>query len=92
MKKCLKNILLARIMIKKEWSNYNPVHIDFGRSQRRNLVDALKGKNCLVVTTKRGRSQILNDKFLCKLEKSSKLTWIDTVQSNPNLFILKKIF
>lgn len=77
-------------MIKKEWNHYNPVKIYFGRSERKNLIRVLKGKKCLVVTTKRGRYQILNDKFLSKLEKSSNLTWMDTVQSNPSFFYLKE--
>ena len=76
-------------MAKSNWGHYNPVNIYFGRSERKRILDALDGKHCLIITTVRGRNQILNDEILSKLEKLSHLTWLETVKSNPDILYLK---
>lgn len=73
------------------WRFHNPVVVYFGRSERKQIIERLIGKRCLVVTTARGRIQFNADDILCNLEKSSSLTWLDCVRSNPDLNDLKKI-
>ena len=70
------------------WKFYNPVEIFVGSKCREQLLDRLEHK-VLIVTTKRGRAQILSDEILSKLSKKS-ILWIDSVVENPSLQYLQE--
>ncbi len=74
---------------KNVWGFYNPVRLTVGRGCRMRLVEELDGKSVLIVTTKRGRCQFLNDPLLSKLVLCSQLIWIDSVVENPELVDLQ---
>uniref|UniRef100_UPI0040479B62 phosphonoacetaldehyde reductase n=1 Tax=Polynucleobacter sp. TaxID=2029855 RepID=UPI0040479B62 len=70
------------------WKFYNPVEIFVGSKCREQLLNRLEHK-ILIVTTKRGRAQILSDEILSKLSKKS-ILWIDSVVENPSLQYLQE--
>lgn len=77
------------ININATWKFYNPVRLTIGRNCREALVQELSGKALLVVTTKRGRNQLLDDCILSRLVKGSRVHWIDSITSNPSLIDLQ---
>jgi phosphonate metabolism-associated iron-containing alcohol dehydrogenase len=65
------------------WNFYNPVHVHFGAGSRSALIPILSGQRVLVVSTKRGRTQFINDPQLGALQAD--LTWVDSVTTNPGV-------
>ena len=72
----------------KYWQYFNPVEILFGNGCRRLLIQNIKQKKLLIITSKRGRQQIQDDEMLCEILKDNYL--IDSVTSNPELDFIKK--
>lgn len=72
-----------------QWRFYNPVRIFVGRGCRAELMEQVQGKNLLLVTSQRGRLQLLADPLLGDLAKKCKLHWVDTVTENPALIELQ---
>ncbi len=70
---------------KKKWRIHNPVQILLGRGSRYALLEAIKNKDVLIVCSKRGRNEILNDPLLESLSVSKSITWLDEVKSNPTI-------
>lgn len=75
--------------INATWKFHNPVRLTIGRDCREALVQELFGKAILIVTTKRGRNQLLDDHTLSQLMKDSRVRWVDTVTENPSLIDLQ---
>jgi len=71
--------------MKEQWGFYNPVHVHYGRGVRKVLVDQLTNQSCLIVTSIRGRQQMLVDPILKPFVESSNIQWVDTVNSNPGI-------
>jgi phosphonate metabolism-associated iron-containing alcohol dehydrogenase len=67
------------------WQFHNPVSIFAGRGCRGELLNQIKRKRALVVTSQRGRRQIENDRILATLVKQCPLDWIDSISENPSL-------
>lgn len=67
---------------------HNPVRLHVGRGCRNALL-ALAPKKLLVVTTQRGRSQLVADSVLGALVKDVQVQWVDNVTENPNLAYLQ---
>lgn len=78
-----------RFIAQAPWAFYNPVKLNVGRGCRRRLVEQLRGKTILVVTTQRGRRQFSEDSILSELITSSQVVWVDTVTENPGLSMLQ---
>jgi phosphonate metabolism-associated iron-containing alcohol dehydrogenase len=72
------------------WSFHNPVRVRCGRDCRSGLADTLRDTRLLIVTTKRGRRQLVEDRLLAGLLQHNGITWLDTVQSNPDLLWLEE--
>jgi len=72
------------------WSFHNPVRVRCGRDCRSGLADALRDTRLLIVTTKRGRRQLVEDRLLAGLLQHNRITWLDTVQPNPDLLWLEE--
>ncbi|GLR63057.1 phosphonoacetaldehyde reductase [Marinospirillum insulare] len=68
-----------------QWQFYNPVKTFAGRGSRVQLVDQLKDKKLLIVTSLRGKAQFLEDTILAKVAENNRVTWLDTVKENPGL-------
>lgn len=68
-----------------QWQFYNPVKIFSGRGSRIQLIDLLKDKKLLIVTTVRGKTQFLDDAILAQVVNSNTVTWLTTVKENPGL-------
>lgn len=75
----------AKCEVTNQWQFYNPVKIFAGRGSRVQLVDQLKDKKLLIVTSLRGKAQFLEDTLLTKVVGSNSITWLDTVKENPGL-------
>lgn len=73
------------IEVLNQWQFYNPVKIFAGRGSRAQLVNQLKDKALLIVTTARGKVQFSEDTILTNVVKSNSITWIDSVKENPGL-------
>lgn len=73
------------------WSYHNPVSIHFGMNARKKLVESVQNKNCLVVTTKRGRESFENDSELNALIKNNQITWADSISPNPDITQLQAL-
>ena len=67
------------------WEFGNPVKITFGRGCRRSLSARIEGQSVLVVTTRRGRSQLRDDACLQALERDKNVVWADEVRENPDI-------
>ncbi len=67
------------------WQFHNPVQINFGRGCRAKLVEELQGKSLLIVSTKRGQMQFLNDPILGLLSKRCELHWVNSIVENPGV-------
>lgn len=68
------------------WTFYNPVQLNVGRGCRQALVDRLGGgQTLLVVTTQRGRRQLVEDAVLGALVTQNTIHWVDSVRENPGL-------
>jgi alcohol dehydrogenase len=78
-----------RYIAHASWAFYNPVKLNVGRGCRSRLVEKLRGKTILVVTTQRGRRQFSEDSVLSELITASKIEWVDTVTENPGLLMLQ---
>jgi alcohol dehydrogenase len=64
----------------------NPVKVFFGKGCRVSLIDLVKHKNCLFVTSKNGKKRIVQDRVLKEtLSVANSVIWLDDVRSNPNL-------
>lgn len=62
----------------------NPVKVYFGRGCRVSLIDHVRDKNCLVVTSQNGKLRVGEDQILSKIFSLSKnISWIDDIKSNP---------
>ena len=70
---------------------YNPVIIEFGRGTRHELSKDLSDSTNLVVTSKRGRKQIIDDPILKSFASNKNNIWIDNIQSNPDINFLQNI-
>lgn len=68
-----------------QWGFYNPVRLSVGRGCRAELLAQVQGKRLLLVTSKRGREQLLSDPVLGILPNDCKLHWVDTITTNPAL-------
>ena len=73
------------IEVLNQWQFYNPVEIFAGCGSRAHLVNQLKDKTLLIVTTERGKVQFLEDRILTNVVKNNHITWIDSVKENPGL-------
>lgn len=71
------------------WSFHNPVRIRFGRGVRAELTKELSGCRCLIVTTKRGRRQLMEDGCLGEFARREEHVWVDSVTENPGLHQLQ---
>lgn len=71
------------------WEYHNPVRLNIGRNCRQKLVQELFGKALLVVTTKRGRNQLLNDPYLGDMVNNARVQWISNITENPSLIDLQ---
>lgn len=67
------------------WEFANPVKIAFGRGCRRSLAARIEGQSVLVVTTRRGRSQLKDDTYLQALGRDKNVVWADEVRENPDV-------
>ena len=67
------------------WSYFNPVNVHFGRGIREKIFDQIKTKKVLVVCSKRGKSQFLEDKIFRDIINISDITWIDSASNNPGI-------
>ena len=67
------------------WEFGNPVKIAFGRGCRKGLSGRIEGQSVLVVTTRRGRSQLKEDACLQALERDKNVVWADEVRENPDI-------
>jgi phosphonate metabolism-associated iron-containing alcohol dehydrogenase len=72
------------------WSFHNPVRVRFGRGSRGGLADTLRDSCLLIVATKRGHRQFAADPVLAGLLERNSVTWVDTVQPNPDLHWLEE--
>lgn len=72
------------------WSFHNPVKVVLGRGCRQQLLAHLQHMTILVVTTKRGRQQLSQDKWLGQLNQNNHLIWVDTVKENPDVIDLQQ--
>lgn len=70
------------------WSHHNPVKVIFGEGCRSSLIDHVKNKKSLIITTSRGKKQLLNDPILSDILRNNYL--IDSVTSNPALDLIQK--
>jgi alcohol dehydrogenase len=70
---------------------HNPVDIFFGRGTRQKLINDLSDKLNLVVTSQRGRRQMIDDPILKSFALNKKNIWIDNIQTNPDLNFLQNI-
>ncbi len=68
----------------EHWSYYNPVNLHFGAKSRAGLKKLVANKNILIVCSRRGRHQFENDPEL-DVDTAATITWIDSVQNNPDL-------
>lgn len=82
--------LLPVPTVSSVWMFHNPVRIRFGRGCRSWLADELTGCRLLVVTTQRGRQQLVTDVLLARLIETSDVIWIDRVRENPGVNDLQK--
>lgn len=76
--------------VEMRWDFHNPVKIFLGRGCRQRILGQLQNKVVLVVTTKRGRQQLNQDKWLGELSKNDRNIWVDTVQENPDIMDLQQ--
>lgn len=83
---------MVKIMnaISSSWTFHNPVKLTVGRNCRAMLNDELTQKSLLIVTTKRGRHQLSDDKLLAPLLQKNKIAWVDSVTENPGLSYLQE--
>ncbi len=70
------------------WAHYNPVKVIFGEGCRSTLINHIKNKKSLIVTTSRGKEQLLNDSKLSDILTNNYL--IDSVTSNPEIDLIQK--
>lgn len=74
------------------WAHYNPVKIHFGRGCRASVQAFLAGRNCLIVCSPRGRQRLELDALLGQAISCAKsIVWIDAVEPNPDIKLLKDI-
>ena len=66
------------------WSYFNPVNVHFGRGIREKIFDQIKTKKILIVCSKRGKSQFIEDKILRDIINISDITWVDSASNNPS--------
>lgn len=71
--------------IRPSWEFYNPVKIYVGRGSRHALVERFKGQTLLIVTSSRGRRQIIGDAVLGAIIAQNNVLWVDNVRENPGL-------
>lgn len=69
----------------QNWSFYNPVRVGFGRGCRAALLDQIRGQRVLIVTSQRGKGQLLSDPILAALKGCCVSHWLDSVTENPAL-------
>jgi phosphonate metabolism-associated iron-containing alcohol dehydrogenase len=74
----------------QNWQFYNPVNVTVGRGCRQTLLDLIIKQRILIVTTKRGRTQLINDKHLSKLLSQNAVLWLDSICENPSLTDLQR--
>lgn len=68
------------------WTHHNPVQIHFGQGCRASLKKRLTKQRALIVCSPRGRLQLESDPLMGPaLHSAERLTWMDTVQVNPDL-------
>ncbi len=72
----------------KYWNHFNPTKIAFGNGCRRFLIEKISGKKLLIVTSNRGKMQIMQDQILSQILKDNYL--IDSVTSNPGLDLIRE--
>lgn len=72
-----------------KWSFHNPVQVNFGGGVRKLLVERLRNKRCLFVTTARGRQQIERDRILSNLLETNSISWVTDISSNPDVVELQ---
>lgn len=75
--------------LRESWSFHNPVRVEFGRGCRARLLELLRGRSILVVTTQRGRHQLVTDRILGALAHQCSLHWVDEVSENPDVLFLQ---
>ena len=55
---------------------YNPVRINFGRGVRKNLLEYIESKKCLIVCSKRGAQRFRNDLILNSIGVNENNIWM----------------
>lgn len=65
------------------WDFHNPVRVAFGTGCRSRLVPQLHGHRLVIVSTARGRDQLMHDPHLAALGAGA--FWVDSVTPNPGL-------
>jgi phosphonate metabolism-associated iron-containing alcohol dehydrogenase len=71
--------------MKRQWRIWNPCEIYFGRGSRKILSDELGGRSCLVVSSARGRDQMIRDPNLSSFVNTPSVEWLDTVKPTPDV-------
>lgn len=82
------SVLPAQFGGQLEWAFHNPVWLQVGRGCRQALLTQLP-KKLLVVTTRRGRGQLVADSILNSLVQRESTLWVDSVTENPGLEYLQ---
>jgi phosphonate metabolism-associated iron-containing alcohol dehydrogenase len=65
------------------WTFYNPVELSIGSGSRAKLLKKIPEK-LLIISTARGRKQIINDQILSALNNRKGVVWFDSVVENPS--------
>lgn len=73
------------MFLHNRWNFYNPVSLYVGRGCRQELTKHLHGQKILIVATKRGHKQFEEDEFLMPIVDNNFVTWMNSVQENPDL-------
>lgn len=67
------------------WGFHNPTKLTVGRGCRQALAEKLTGQTLLIVTTQRGRRQLIEDVLLRPMVARNRVIWVDGVRQNPGL-------